>query len=65
MHNFVRSSRYSSDVGKMIECPVFHVNGDYPEVSWLWGRTSERGGGGFQTGEGRERGVACASDFLH
>jgi 2-oxoglutarate dehydrogenase complex dehydrogenase (E1) component-like enzyme len=31
---FIRSSRYSSDVGKMIECPVFHVNGDYPEVSW-------------------------------
>ncbi|XP_046848415.1 probable 2-oxoglutarate dehydrogenase E1 component DHKTD1, mitochondrial isoform X2 [Xenia sp. Carnegie-2017] len=26
-----RSSRYSSDIGKMIECPVFHVNGDHPE----------------------------------
>lgn len=32
MHYFIRSSRYSSDIGKMIECPVFHVNGDYPEV---------------------------------
>ena len=27
-----RSSMYSSDVGKMIGCPVLHVNGDHPEV---------------------------------
>lgn len=26
-----RSSMYSSDVGKMIGCPVLHVNGDHPE----------------------------------
>lgn len=26
-----RSSMYSSDVGKMIGCPVLHVNGDNPE----------------------------------
>ena len=29
---FYRSSMYSSDVGKMIGCPVLHVNGDNPEV---------------------------------
>ncbi|KAI8505674.1 putative 2-oxoglutarate dehydrogenase E1 component DHKTD1, mitochondrial, partial [Branchiostoma belcheri] len=26
-----RSSRYSSDIAKMIDCAVIHVNGDYPE----------------------------------
>jgi probable 2-oxoglutarate dehydrogenase E1 component DHKTD1 len=26
-----RSSLYASDVGKMINCPVFRVNGDHPE----------------------------------
>ena len=49
MHFFIRSSRYSSDVGKMIECPIFHVNGDYPEVGWVTpGR--RRGGGGGKRG---------------
>lgn len=27
-----RSSRYSADVGKMIDCPAIHVNSDSPEV---------------------------------
>ncbi|WWD16700.1 oxoglutarate dehydrogenase (succinyl-transferring), E1 component [Kwoniella shandongensis] len=27
-----RSSIYSSDIAKMIGCPILHVNGDYPEA---------------------------------
>ena len=56
MYYFIRSSRYSSDVGKMIECPIFHVNGDYPEVGWV---TPGRGRGG-----GQERRSSCTNMLL-
>ena len=29
---YARSSPYPSDVGKMVEAPIFHVNGDDPEM---------------------------------
>lgn len=30
-----RSTVYTSDVGKMINAPVIHVNADYPEVNMI------------------------------
>ncbi|ORY03639.1 2-oxoglutarate dehydrogenase, E1 component [Basidiobolus meristosporus CBS 931.73] len=33
-----RSTMYSSDIGKMVDTPVIHVNGDYPELAAIAGR---------------------------
>ena len=29
-----RSTTYATDLAKMLECPIFHVNGDDPEAVW-------------------------------
>jgi len=29
-----RSTTYSTDLAKMLECPIFHINGDDPEAVW-------------------------------
>ncbi len=31
---FARSTTYSTDLAKMLEVPIFHVNGDEPEALW-------------------------------
>jgi probable 2-oxoglutarate dehydrogenase E1 component DHKTD1 len=33
-----RSTEYASDLAKMINAPIIHVNGDSPEVSNLWNK---------------------------
>ncbi|ORX91699.1 2-oxoglutarate dehydrogenase, E1 component [Basidiobolus meristosporus CBS 931.73] len=33
-----RSTMYSSDIGKMVETPAIHVNGDHPELAAIAGR---------------------------
>ncbi len=30
-----RSTRYCTDLARMLDCPIFHVNGDDPEALWL------------------------------
>jgi hypothetical protein len=41
--SIARSSLYCSDIGKMINAPVLHVNGDHPEGD-LFSLNSERNG---------------------
>ncbi|MDP6565842.1 MAG: 2-oxoglutarate dehydrogenase E1 component, partial [Alphaproteobacteria bacterium] len=38
--NLSRSSPYSSDVGKMVQTPIFHVNGDDPEAVCYIGKVA-------------------------
>ena len=39
---FARSSPYPSDVGKMVDAPIIHVNGDDPEACLLYTSPSPR-----------------------
>ncbi len=55
-----RSTMYCSDVAKMLEAPIFHVNGDDPEAVVFVGRLALQYRAKFQQGRGHRPGVLSA-----
>lgn len=47
---FCRTCDHCSDVGKMTDCPVIHINGDFPEVRCLIHTSIFKGCGGQSVG---------------
>jgi 2-oxoglutarate dehydrogenase complex dehydrogenase (E1) component-like enzyme len=33
-----RSGQYNTDLAKAVNCPIIHVNGDYPELAYKAGQ---------------------------